>query len=445
MKQDYFSILDIVIAIIWFVILYAIVSSRANAQRPEIKKYYAMNFVSKAVFAVGFTLFYVFYYGGGDTLAYWDGAVTLNKLAFHSPSNYIDALMNESSPIFRLKHFDTVTGFPPGWIYREQEGWFVCKITSLFSFITFRSFLATALIFGYLVADATWKIFDIVSKLNLHNIRTVAFCMFYVPSVGFWCSGLSKDTIIYISILNILYVVLDIFINKKRIGIGAILRVLFFVWIILQIRSFVLAATILPLLTAFSARFIKNYSSSGIGKFFFRSIFFVFGFVGFFVFTSSGFMKELADQASVIQTDFKNNPLYTGKRYEIDISDPSPTGMMKAFPVSVFYGIYKPFIYESFSPTLILNGLESALLVYLTLVFMFSGDVIKKIRHIQKSEFLLFALVFVLLIGFMAGYTSIIYGVLVRIRAPLLPFIFLIFTTRPELLKESKGEQKNIT
>jgi hypothetical protein len=32
----------------------------------------------------------------------------------------------------------------------------------------------------------------------------------------------------------------------------------------------------------------------------------------------------------------------------------------------------------------------------------------------------------------MAGYTSVLYGVLVRIRAPLLPFLFLIFTTKSE-------------
>jgi len=441
LKQDYISILDIFIAIVWFVILYAIVSSRANKQKEEIRRYYSSNFLSKVFFAITFTLFYIFYYGGGDTVAYWDGAVVLNKLAFNSPSSFIEALTNESSDLFRSKHFNINTGFPPGWIYREQEGWFVCKITSFFSLITFRSYLAAVIIFGYFVSDATWKIFEIISKLKLHNIRTAAFCMFFVPSVGFWCSGISKDTIIYISILNILHSVLDVFINKKKINIGLVLRIIFFAWIILQIRSFVIAAILLPLLTAFSARFIKNYSSSGFVRFFLRTIFFAIGFVGFFLFTSSGFIKEMADKASVIQTDFKNNPLYTGKRYEIDVSDPSATGMMRAFPISVFYGIYKPLIYEALSPTLILNGLESTVLVFLTVSFFLRGNVFKKIRYIQQSEFLVFAFVFVILIGFMAGYTSVIYGVLVRIRAPLLPFLFLIFTTKSQ--QEENNEVLN--
>jgi hypothetical protein len=38
----------------------------------------------------------------------------------------------------------------------------------------------------------------------------------------------------------------------------------------------------------------------------------------------------------------------------------------------------------------------------------------------------------------MAGYTSVLYGVLVRIRAPLLPFLFLIFTTKPEEINNTE-------
>ncbi len=61
----------------------------------------------------------------------------------------------------------------------------------------------------------------------------------------------------------------------------------------------------------------------------------------------------------LVQSDFTENETYTGKRYEISNTDASPAGLIRAVPESVFYGIYKPFIYESFSPTLIMNGIES--------------------------------------------------------------------------------------
>lgn len=47
-----------------------------------------------------------------------------------------------------------------------------------------------------------------------------------------------------------------------------------------------------------------------------------------------------------------------------------------------------------------------------------------------KNEFALYAIIFVIITAFMAGYTSILFGVLVRIRSIALPFFFLILTVR---------------
>jgi hypothetical protein len=54
-----------------------------------------------------------------------------------------------------------------------------------------------------------------------------------------------------------------------------------------------------------------------------------------------------------------------------------------------------------------------------------------------KSEFAIYMLTFVLLTAFMAGYTSILFGVLVRIRALALPFFFLLLTLRKPQITSS--------
>jgi hypothetical protein len=264
--------------------------------------------------------------------------------------------------------------------------------------------------------------------------------MLYVPSVGFWCSGVTKDTLIYISILNILYYVLDLLIIKSKFKIKHVIGILFFIFLISQIRSFALAATFVPLLAAFGIRLTKRFGTNIFAKTIMRLMIIGIGAFGFITLFSSSFVSELAQQASVVQGDFKNNETYTGKKYDIGVVDGTPIGMIRLFPISVFYGIYKPFVYESLSPTLILNGLESTILVLMTLNFFFVGNVFKKIKRVRSNEFLVFAFVFVLLIGFMAGYTSVLYGVLVRIRAPLLPFLFLIFTTKPEEILKPETE-----
>ena len=441
MISQYLSFLDIFAAIIWLVILSVIVNNQANKiTNLEIKPYYVRNFYIKVLYGISFTVIYLTIMGGGDTQAYWDGAVVLNKLFFKSPSLYFDAISSLPSDENRLIHFSIETGFPPGWIYREPQGWFVSQITSVISLVSFRSLFATIVIFSYFVSRATWKIFELISKLNLHSTRVAAWCMLYVPSVGFWCSGITKDTLIYISILNILFYVLDLLIIKSKIGVKHIVGILFFMFLMSQIRSFALAATFVPLLAAFGIRLTKRFGQNFFAKLVLRLMIIGIGAFGFITLFSSSFVSELAQEAAVVQGDFKNNETYTGKKYDIGVVDGTPAGMIRLFPISVFYGIYKPFIYESLSPTLILNGLESTILVLMTLNFLFVGNVFKKIKRVRSNEFLIFAFVFVLLIGFMAGYTSVLYGVLVRIRAPLLPFLFLIFTTKPEEILKPETE-----
>jgi hypothetical protein len=435
--SNYLTILDIIPAILWLIILSIVVNNQASRiENQELKPYYIRNFYIKVFYGIAFTVVYLVVFGGGDTKAYWNGAVVLNKLFFKSPSLYLDAILSAPSNENRLIHFNIETGFPPGWIYREAQGWFISQITSVISIITFRSFFATVIVFSYFVSRATWKIFELVTKLNLHTIKIAAWCMLYVPSVGFWCSGIAKDTVIYIAILNILYYSLDILILKNKIKLKHIIGILFFVFLIIQIRSFALAATFAPLLAAFGTRLTNKYSSNLFAKFAFRLVFIGVGTFGFFAFFSSSVVADLAQEASIVQNDFKSNQTYTGKKYDIGVVDGSPAGMIRAFPISVFYGVYKPFIYEALSPTLILNGVESLILVVMTFNFFFVGNVLKKIKRVRSNEFLIFAFVFTLLIAFMAGYTSVLYGVLVRIRAPLLPFLFLIFTTKPEEIKQ---------
>ena len=439
MVSEHLTFIDILITALWLGILSIIVNNQATKiENEELRPYYRRNFYIKVFYGFAFTIVYLIVYTGGDTKAYWDGAVVLNKLFFNSPSLYFDAISSAPSEVNKLIHFNAVTGFPPGWIYREEQGWFISQITSIFSIFTFRSYFATVVIFSYFVSRATWKIFEFVTKLNLHKVRTVAWCVLYIPSVGFWCSGITKDTLIYVSILNILFYSLDYLVLKNKFKLTSLLYIIVCIFLISQIRSFALAATFAPLLAAFGTRITNKYSTSFFAKLSLRIVFLSIGAFGFLTVFSSSIVEDLAQEAAVVQGDFKNNSTYTGKKYDIGVVDGTPAGMVRLFPISVFYGIYKPFIYESLSPTLILNGIESLVLVIMTLNFFFVGNVLKKIKRVRSNEFLIFAFVFTLLIGFMAGYTSVLYGVLVRIRAPLLPFLFLIFTTKPEEIIKPK-------
>ena len=443
MGSSYISFSDIAIALVWFVILMVISSSKAKKiDNDEIRKYYFRNILFKFGFALAFSLVYLIYYGGGDTTAYWDGAISLNKLFFHSPSDYFQHLLSEPTAALKSLHFNIDTGYPPGWIYREPEAWFICKLASIVSIFTFRSYFAGMLIFAFFTARASWRVFELVVKLKTHTIPIAAVCILFIPSVSFWCTGISKDTVIYFSILNLIYFSFDFLILRNSLGIRHAIVICISIFLIYHIRSFILAAIAAPLFMSFGARLTKKYERNFIAKLALRGVILFGGIFLFLYFFQSSFAEEMVKEAQVVQQDFLQNPTYTGKRYDISNTDASPGGLLQAVPLAVFYGIYRPFITESFSVTLIMNGLESLLLMWLTLGFLFKRNVFSKIKKIRKQEILVFALIFSLFIAFMAGFTSVLFGVLVRIRAPLMPFIFLVLTTNVFENKQLEKEKE---
>ena len=94
-------------------------------------------------------------------------------------------------------------------------------------------------------------------------------------------------------------------------------------------------------------------------------------------------------------------------------------------PKAILYGIFAPFIWNSFTLTLIFNGLESMLFIYLVVLF-FKRAPLRKIAFMRNNEFLTFALILVITLAYLTGLTAGLYGVLVRVRAPMLPFLALL-------------------
>jgi uncharacterized membrane protein YfcA len=92
--------------------------------------------------------------------------------------------------------------------------------------------------------------------------------------------------------------------------------------------------------------------------------------------------------------------------------------------------------------SLLLNGIESIVLFYFTFRFLVSKNILKRIKRIRNQEFLIFAFFFAVILGYFAGFTSILFGVLVRFKAPLLPFLVIILTSY--LKAEKSGTEENL-
>lgn len=421
-------------AILWFIIIFvSAVVIKSFKNNPIEYKYYIPNILAKLFFGVFFGLFYLIVYGGGDTTAYFEGALALNNLFFKSPELYFKQMLTAPEPSQYSVFYDSTTGYPPTWIFRETAGFFISKIASIFAFFTLKSYFAMTLFFATFTAHASWKIYQLVRSYNFSSNKLLVFGVLFLPSVNFWCSGVSKDSVVFAATLYTVYNAFIIISPEHKSKIINYIIITVMVFLIYHIRSFVLIAIFVPLFFAISARFVRFLGGGNMAVVAFRSIILIIGIVGigrsFILQSEEDFLSSNSalQQAEITQRDFQFNETYGDKKYDLGDVEFTSIGLLKVMPLAMLTGIFRPFIWEALSPSLLMNGLESIIFLYFTFFFV-RKKLISKLSLIRGHEFLIFCLIFVLIIGFLTGLTSILYGVLVRLRAPLLPFLFILLT-----------------
>lgn len=439
-RLTFFTGLDLLMFIFWLVlvIIFANYIKSQNKQK-EHYKYFMRNLYFKLGFSLLFAFYYIFFIQGGDTIAFFDTSRVLTNLLLKYPSYYISEWPTFAEDVGYVNHFTIETGRPPGWIAREPEGYFVSKVYSILNLFTGSSYLATTVLMAFLTSLASYKLYDFIVSFGIHDYKKLALYFLFIPSLSFWCSGISKDTLILICVYYMIPLIYNLFVGKAQLKIWNSLLILLFAVILLNIRSFMLIVVIIPFVFALNVNFSNHYFKGKFSQRFTRTIVFLvgFGYIGFYFSgeTAQKYLKE----AEVVQQDFKINQIYTGAKYDLGEVTYTPVGILRAMPLSIFTGIYRPLPWEALSPGLILNGIESVLLFYLTFQF-FIGKRRQRIARIRDSDILTFSLYFVIIFAFITGFTSVIFGVLVRLRAPLLPFFLLLLTVKPA---DEKKEMDN--
>lgn len=416
---------------------------------------YRWNVYHKLFFSSVFALYYGFFIGG-DTLAYWETMGVLKNLMMYDFHSFWEIMTTEPTMERLYGLFNHQTGYPHRFIYIEEESFFVTKILLIFRLITFDSYLASTFLLSFIVANASWKIYSITKNIGIFNKRLLAVFVLFLPSVAFWASGMSKDMIAFVAIMNIIYNLYNILTSKQAVNMKSWLFLLIFSVILYNIRPFILYAMLLPLTLMYLTGLMNRIRTFVMLRFLIKASLYA-GVVGIFVYIL--FYVSLENllissdsfaNAVIIQQDFeRNTAIYgdqEGKRYSLGEVEYTPAGMLKVVPASIIAGIYRPFMWEALRPSLIFNGLESVLLVVLTIWFFLVKPGIR-IKAIQSNELLVFSVGFILIIAFMAGFTSILFGVLVRIRIPLLPFFGLLLSIdwRAYLLTFKNTQRTTIT
>lgn len=449
--QNYLSFIDVTMLLVWLLLLGMLTFfMQIKLREQAAAKYYTWNVLFKFVFAFAFALYYGAMLKGGDTNSYWRTASLLADMFYESPSNYFQHLMSENSMRNYYTFFNSKTGYPSSDIYYNHDNYFTSKVFSFLAIITYKGYLAATFVMAFITADIHWRFFKMIKNSNLKTTKWMPILVLFVPSVAFWTSGISKDTLMLISILSIVYVMNSILLKQQKFSWKLIAVILLHVYLIANVRSVILAIVLVPFL--FTAM-RQVYHLLGDNRFLKRLTQVTFNLavaVGLIFFLVSSLKDALIqdttvfNEAMIKQQDFATNLTYGDKKYDLKLDDVSFFGVLAKTPLILSTGIYRPFLWEALSISLILNGIESVVLLGFTGKFLFVRFR-AKIRFIFRDRFLNYSFIFMLLTAFIAGFVSILFGVLVRFRAPLLPFIGLLLTVEPPKKEKIADDRLQIT
>ena len=394
-------------------------------KKNPIYKYFLSGLIVKIIGAISVCLVYAYYYKtGGDTLSYYSSAIAFVNLLFQSPVDFLHVWF--SAPTRgNYFFFNANTGFP--FFYNQQYELTVVKLIVPLELVAFKSYITSSVLMAAVSYTGVWKLYQMFCEIYPSLYKKFAIAILFIPSVVFWGSGILKDSWTLAGAGWFCFSFYRIFINRKNI-IFNILCILISSFILISIKPYIFIALlpgclvlgtwnqILSIKNLFlKFLFIPFILSAGIG-----GGIFVWGIVsaGLGQYSSvDSMIKKAVDSSEDLKQEY-----YHGNSFDIGSYDPSLSGMMSKFPIAVFTGLFRPFLWESKNIVMILSGIENLITLFFAF-YVFLRKPISNLRNLFSKPIVLFSLIFAIFFSFSVAISTSNFGALVRLRIPQIPFL----------------------
>ena len=436
----YLEYSDLIITPLFLAFIYAVVNINREVllgQNNPLKTYLIPALSLKVFGALAAGLVYQFYYGGGDTMDFYTSGSFVAGLCFEDFGDFIGML--SSNPVLTdptLIKYDFLD------FLTDSQTWTMVRFIAMIDFFAFDSYPVISIYFSLFSLFASWKFFTFICELypQPELKKKFAYCIFYIPSVVFWGSGIFKDTLtmsgLYLFTIYVYYVVINRKIKPSNfIWMGAGL------YLMVSIRLFYLIILVPCLMLWFFA----EYRDKIIKSRFVKTVSFPLLMLISMVFITYGLRKVMNSDDSTLSTKalegkaagFQSwHASLGGSAYDLGVTDFSTSSLLRAIPLGINVAFFRPYLWETHSFFQLIAALQSLYFLYYTVRTIFRCG-FSVFFLLATDPLMLFSLSFSLLYGFVAGFTSYNFGALDRYKIPALPFFMITLV----LLNYYKDEQ----
>jgi len=400
---------------------------------PVLKKYFIPALTVKIVGAIGLGLIYQFYYSGGDTYNYYNQGSFVYDAFMHSPIIGFEVITNSANKSYEAFQFiDKI------YWYTAKE-FFVVTTSGLFSLLCINNYSTVSVFFAILAMIGSLSTYNVFKNIYSNNKKEVIISIFFIPSVFFWSSGITKDSLTMLGLGLIINSSYKLFV-KFNIKITTVLVLLLSIFILKNTKTYVLLAFI-PCFSLWIFLNISQKTTNKLLKIILIPILIIIASI-----SSYYGSKNLISEESKYSLDKISNTVNIASKYHNSISTSTKTverghggsgydmpefdgtlnGLINLGPKALIVALYRPFIWEIRNPIMLLSALESLFLLYLSYKAFKNRNKIKQNKDLPT---LLFLISFSLIIAISTGLTSGNFGNLSRYRVPALSFFCIALLT----------------
>ena len=442
--ENLFHWTDLLIAVAYILIFFIISIFIRGYQIEKYSEYkYLLSAVAVKILGVlAFSFMYLFYYGDGDTVFYFEGSRALNQIFFHNPYEYLKLMTSSTDFTPDLMYFREHI-----WYSRSSEEWFIMRLLSPVVALAFNRFLIAQVVMAFLTIFGGWKLFQSFLIFFPDKQKEAFIAIFLVPSVILWGSGILKDTVAVTSLSVFFYYaikVLFLYQMKPKYIVILILSG----YIILMVKSYIL----LGFLPALFIGWIL-YNRNRIKSRFFRMIVTPFILLvallgGYKVMNS---LQAQSEKYAVENLESRAKGFHSwhthqgGSTYTLGEIEYTTVGLLKTIPRAINVTYFRPYPDEIINVGTAIAGLESLASLIMVLLLLY-WDRLKWLSLIFHNPILLLSFIYVLIIGFAAGFTSYNFGALSRYKIPAMPFfafiLFYLYSEHRSKIDKLKAERE---
>ncbi len=324
---------------------------------------------------------------------------------------------------------------------RDPRTYAVIKISSLFSIPALGGFLPTTILLSSFIYKWVWKLYSFIIERYPQKELEVKIAVLFLPSTLFWGSGIMKDTFTFGASCYAFYGLNEFFIKKNR-KTSVILQLVLSFYLIITVKAYIIFALLPGLLVFINFERVKSIKSTFIKiivlPISISAIIFLINILFFDLndlfgkYSADKLLEEAAIQNADLQRSF-----YGSNSFSIGEFEPTINGVLQKFGPAVNAAIYRPYIWETGSPTMLLSRIENIILMAFS-IWVILTKPIKFIKSLQQDSFLIFCLLFTLILGFGVGLSTSNFGALVRYKIPFLPFFVFLILNHISLRKNKK-------